>query len=40
VAMIGEFFDHNKIVIVVGEDDEPKGIVTKIDFIDYVSDRM
>jgi cystathionine beta-synthase len=40
VAMIGEFFNHNKVVIVVGEDDEPMGIVTKIDFIDYVSDRM
>jgi cystathionine beta-synthase len=40
VAMIGEFFNHNKVVIVVGEDDEPLGIVTKIDFIDYVSDRM
>ena len=40
VSMIGEFFKHNKVVIVVDEADEPMGIVTKIDFIDYVSDRM
>jgi len=40
VDMIGEFFKHNKVVIVVDEADEPIGIVTKIDFIDYMSDHM
>lgn len=40
VSMIGEFFKHNKVVIVVDDDDEPTGIVTKIDFIDYVSEHM
>ncbi|MFB6351636.1 MAG: pyridoxal-phosphate dependent enzyme, partial [Bradymonadaceae bacterium] len=40
VDMIGEFFKHNKVVIVVDETDEPIGIVTKIDFIDYVSEHM
>ena len=38
--MIGEFFKHNKVVIVVDQEDEPMGIVTKIDFIDYVSEHM
>ena len=40
VSMIGEFFKHNKVVIVVDDDDEPMGIITKIDFIDYMSDHM
>jgi cystathionine beta-synthase len=40
VAMIGEFFNHNKVVIVVDDHDDPLGIVTKIDFIDYVSEHM
>jgi cystathionine beta-synthase len=40
VSMIGDFFKHNKVVIVVDDDDEPTGIITKIDFIDYVSEHM
>jgi cystathionine beta-synthase len=40
VSMIGEFFNHNKVVIVVDADDQPMGIITKIDFIDYMSDHM
>ncbi len=40
VKMIGDFFKHNKVVIVVDGDDQPTGIVTKIDFIDYVSEHM
>lgn len=40
VSMIGSFFQQDKVVIVVDEDEAPIGIITKIDFIDYVSDRM
>ncbi len=39
LGIIGQFFKQNKIVIVV-EDNDLVGIVTKIDFIDYVSSKM
>lgn len=39
LSIVGQFFKQNKIVIVV-EDNELVGIVTKIDFIDYVSSKM
>lgn len=39
LSIIGQFFKQNKIVIVV-EDNELVGIITKIDFIDHVSSRM
>jgi cystathionine beta-synthase len=40
VSMIASFFRQDKVVIVVDDDERPIGILTKIDFIDYVSDRM
>jgi cystathionine beta-synthase len=38
--LVGQFFKQNKIVIVVGDDGELAGIITKIDFIDYVSVQL
>ena len=39
LGIVGQFFKQNKIVIVV-DDNKIVGIVTKIDFIDYVSSKM
>ncbi|QDG54934.1 cystathionine beta-synthase [Persicimonas caeni] len=39
ISIIGQFFKQNKIVIVVDGNDLA-GIITKIDFIDYVSQKM
>lgn len=39
VKIIGQFFKQNKVVIVV-DSDNLVGIITKIDFIDYVSRKM
>jgi len=39
VSLIGQFFKQNKVVIVVDEG-RLAGIITKIDFIDYVSRKM
>lgn len=39
VKIIGQFFKQNKVVIVV-DDDQLVGIITKIDFIDYVSRKL
>lgn len=39
IGLIGQFFKQNKIVIVV-EAGQLVGIITKIDFIDFVSRRM
>lgn len=39
ISIIGQFFKQNKIVIVVDGNDLA-GIITKIDFIDYVSRKM
>jgi cystathionine beta-synthase len=39
VKIIGQFFKQNKVVVVV-DSDELVGIITKIDFIDYVSRNM
>ena len=38
--LVGQFFKQNKIVIVVGDDGDLAGIITKIDFIDYVSGKL
>lgn len=40
VKIIGQFFKQNKVVIVVDDADKLVGIITKIDFIDYVSRKM
>ena len=39
LSIVGQFFKQNKIVIVV-DGDKLSGIITKIDFIDYVSSKM
>lgn len=39
VSLLGQFFRQNKIVIVL-DGKKLAGIITKIDFIDYVSHRM
>ncbi|MFP4597740.1 MAG: cystathionine beta-synthase [Persicimonas sp.] len=39
ISIIGQFFKQNKVVIVV-DGKELAGIITKIDFIDYVSRQM
>ena len=39
LGIVGQFFKQNKIVIVV-DDNQIVGIMTKIDFIDYVSSKM
>jgi cystathionine beta-synthase len=39
IGLIGQFFQQNKIVIVM-DNGRLKGIITKIDFIDFVSRRM
>ncbi len=39
IGMIGSFFRQNKVVLVVDGDDL-QGIVTKIDFIDFVSSKQ
>jgi cystathionine beta-synthase len=39
VSIIGQFFKQNKVVIVV-DGNKLVGIITKIDFIDYVSRKM
>jgi cystathionine beta-synthase len=39
ISIIGQFFKQNKVVIVVDGKDMA-GIITKIDFIDYVSQKM
>ncbi len=39
ISIIGQFFKQNKIVIVV-DGNRLAGIITKIDFIDYVSRKM
>lgn len=38
IELISEFFERDKVVLVV-EDDELTGIITKIDFIDYVNQK-
>lgn len=40
VKIIGSFFKQNKVVIVVDDANKLAGIITKIDFIDYVSRKM
>ncbi len=40
LSLVGQFFKQNKIVIVVGEAGKLEGIITKIDFIDYVSEKL
>lgn len=39
VKIVGQFFKQNKVVIVV-DGDQLAGIITKIDFIDYVSREL
>ena len=39
ISLIGHFFRQNKVVIVV-DNDQLSGIITKIDFIDYVSNQL
>lgn len=39
ISIIGQFFKQNKVVIVV-DGNQLAGIITKIDFIDYVSRKM
>ncbi len=39
IALMGQFFKQNKVVIVV-DGHSLKGIITKIDFIDYVSRKI
>src|SRR5699024_8597294 len=39
VKIIGQFFNQNKVVVVVDED-KLVGIITKIDYIDYVSRQI
>ncbi|MFW5968990.1 MAG: CBS domain-containing protein, partial [Persicimonas sp.] len=39
ISLMGQFFKQNKVVFVVDGDDLV-GIITKIDFIDYVSRKM
>lgn len=39
ISIIGQFFKQNKVVVVVDGKDLA-GIITKIDFIDYVSQKM
>jgi cystathionine beta-synthase len=39
VSLIGQFFKQNKVVVVV-DNNQLAGIITKIDFIDYVSRQM
>lgn len=39
LSLIGHFFRQNKVVIVV-DNDALTGIITKIDFIDYVSNQL
>ena len=39
IALMGQFFKQNKVVIVV-DGNSLKGIITKIDFIDYVSRKI
>lgn len=39
IGMIGQFFRQNKVVLVL-DGDELTGIITKIDFIDYVSSHF
>lgn len=39
IALMGQFFKQNKVVIVI-QGNSLKGIITKIDFIDYVSRKI
>ena len=40
IALMGQFFKQNKVVIVIDANAALKGIITKIDFIDYLSRKI
>jgi cystathionine beta-synthase len=40
LSVLGEVFSQGKVAIVVGEDHEPTAILTKIDLIDYLAQRL